>query len=334
MKIFKRNVKRPIWLMRQAGRYLPEYREIRKSTKSFLDLCYNPEKACEVTLQPIKRFGFDASIIFSDILVLPNIFGWDVRFEDNIGPILRPFRIEEDFRFLKELPDQNAQQVYYAINKVRSELPQDVSLIGFVGAPWTVASYMIEGKSSKDLFFSRRMIYSDPILFGKLIDFITEKSIFHLKNQIKAGADVVQIFDSFAGFLGEPEYSEYIIKPTKLIVSSLKKDFPNIPIIGFPKGSGLLYEKYAKETGIDVLSLDWSIDPSYAKGAFQGKVLQGNLDPATLASNKETIERKARYILEELSGRDLIFNLGHGVTPESSLENVEFLVNYVRNFNE
>lgn len=333
LKISGKEKRTPIWFMRQAGRSLPEYLEVRGSVNSFLDLCYDPFKCAQVTKQPIDRFGLDAAIIFSDILVLPHLYGWDVDFLEGIGPRLKPFRDSSCFLDLSDSPNRNIENVYEAISSVRSSLPKDTSLIGFVGGPWTVASYMVEGKSPKESIEAKKLLYSDPETFGRLIDFLTDISVSHLKGQIKSGADVVQIFDSFAGHLPEAEYRKFVIEPTQKIVSSLKRDFPEVPIIGFPRGSGIFYGIYAEETSVDVLSLDQYISPSYAKSRFQGKVLQGNLDPVLLTlEDKALLEKAAYLILSELRDRDLVFNLGHGVLPDSRPDNIGFLVEYVRNF--
>lgn len=328
----KKNQTIPIWFMRQAGRYLPEYMEIRNDTANFLDLCYDSNKAAKVTIQPITRFDFDAAIIFSDILVLPHLLGWPVSFQKGEGPILKKFEKDTDLNELKEKFDPNVNHIYDAISKVRSSLSPNKSLIGFSGSPWTVASYMLEGKGKQDFSVSKSFIYTKRALSGKLIDFITDKTIEHLKGQIKAGADVIQLFDSWAGMLSGKEYEDFVIKPTKKIVSSLKKDYPQLPIIGFPRGSGYLYDDYIAETGIDAIGVDQFVPISKMKLWQNDLVVQGNFDQVLLLSSKEIIASKAYNLLSELNKTNFIFNLGHGILPNTSIENVEFLVDYVRNY--
>ncbi len=322
----------PIWFMRQAGRYLPEYKEVRKSTGTFLDLCYNPAQSAEVTLQPIKRFGFDAAIIFSDILVLPNALGWDVRFEENIGPVLRQFKTEEDFKYFQNPDNAKLQNVYEAIEIVRAKLPKSTSLIGFAGSPWTVVSYLLEGKSKQDFSVSKSFLYNNNKLSEKLIDFITNQTIIHLINQAKAGCDVLQLFDSWAGMLAGEEYERFVIQPTIKIVSAIKKQFPNLPVIGFPKGSSFLYENYIAKTGVDIIGVDQFIPLDIMQKWQQTTVVQGNLDPVILLTNKDVIAKKVDEILTKLGSGKFIFNLGHGISQYTPIENVEFAVNYIRNF--
>lgn len=322
----------PIWFMRQAGRYLPEYQQIRKSAASFLDLCYNAEKATEITLQPIKRFDLDAAIIFSDILVLPHALGWNIKFEENIGPILQQFGSEEDFKYLKESADKKLDAVYQAISKTKASLPKATALIGFAGSPWTVASYMLEGRGKQDFSVSKKFLYQNNQLSSKLINFITEQTILHLVNQVIAGCDILQLFDSWAGIVSENEYEQFVIQPTKKIVSAIKQQFPQLPIIGFPRGSGFLYERYIQETGVDIIGVDQFV-PVDTMQKWQTKItVQGNLDPVALLTNKNIIAQKAHNILTKLAGKNFIFNLGHGMLPSTPIENVEFLINYVREF--
>ncbi len=322
----------PIWLMRQAGRYLPEYRKIRKTISGFLDLCYDVEKAVEVTLQPIRRYGFDAAIIFSDILVLPDALGWDVRFEENIGPVLRQFISQDDFKYLKANYAEKLNKVYQIINQVRAKLPSTTQLIGFTGSPWTVMTYMLEGRGKQNFEISKKFIYQNNKLAQELVDFITEKTIIHLAGQINAGVDLIQLFDSWAGILGEAEYNQFVIEPTKKIVRTLKKNFPSLPIIGFPRGSGFLYEQYIDNTGVDAIGVDQFVPVAIMKSWSKKIVVQGNLDPFILLTNREIIAKKVSEILINFKDRNFIFNLGHGVMPNTPVENVEFLVNYVREF--
>lgn len=331
-KIFNEENKYPIWIMRQAGRYLPEYQEIRKTVSSFLDLCYDVGKATEVTLQPIRRFGFDAAIVFSDILVLPDALGWDVKFEENIGPILRKFEKKEDFQYLKNNDNKKLEIIYEIVSNVKAKLPKNTSLIGFTGSPWTVMSYMLEGRGKQNFEVSKKFIYVNNSLAKELLDLITEKTIIHLLGQIKAGANIVQLFDSWAGMLSDSEYNDFVIAPTKKIIASLKLQFPAVPIIGFPRGSGLLYQKYIDETGIDVIGVDQFVPLSDMLSWSDKITVQGNMDPVILLTNKNVIARKADEILLNFQGKNLIFNLGHGIMPNTPVENVEFLVNHVRNF--
>ncbi|WP_375333588.1 uroporphyrinogen decarboxylase [Candidatus Tisiphia endosymbiont of Xenochironomus xenolabis] len=333
LQTFKKNNNyTPIWLMRQAGRYLPEYQKIRKTVSGFLNLCYDVNKAVEVTLQPIRRYNFDAAIVFSDILVLPDALGWDVKFEENIGPILRKFQSKEDFKYLKENSSEKLNIVYEIINKIKANLPIDTALIGFAGSPWTVMTYMLEGRGKQNFETSKRFIYENNNLAQELLDFITEKTIIHLIGQVRAGADLVQLFDSWAGILEETEYDQFVIQPTKKIVTALKEQFPYLPIIGFPRGSGLLYEKYINNTGVDVIGVDQFVPVSSMKLWSEKIIVQGNLDPFILLTNQEIIEEKVSKIILNFKKKNFIFNLGHGILPNTPVENVEFLVNYVRKF--
>jgi len=325
----------PIWIMRQAGRYLPEYKKVRESLGGFLDLCYNPSKAAEVTLQPISRFDFDAAIIFSDILIIPHSLGLSVHFEQGEGPRVERVTNPEDLAKLKTDPDnEKLKKVYEAINLTRSRLPKEKALIGFVGSPWTVATYILEGKGGHDFVYSRQIAYSSPSFLSGLIEVITEQTTYHILGQINAGAEVIQLFDSWAGMLGEVEYEEFVIKPTVKIVSTVKKAYPNVPIIGFPRGSGFLYERYIEVTGVDGVGVDQLIPASKMKAWSEKIVVQGNLDNVILLCGKDAIARKVDEILSELRHIDhyknFIFNLGHGILPETPIENVEFLVNYIR----
>ncbi|WP_342270072.1 uroporphyrinogen decarboxylase [Rickettsia endosymbiont of Orchestes rusci] len=326
------NTNTPIWLMRQAGRYLPEYMKIRKTVDSFLELCYDVNKATEITLQPIRRYNFDAAIIFSDILVLPHALGWDIRFEENIGPILRRFKSHDDFRYLENDHNKKLFPIYEIIRKVKAELPKHTSLIGFTGSPWTVMSYMLEGKGKQDFKISKKFIYENKQLAKELLGFITEKTAYHLINQAKAGADILKLFDSWAGVLSSEEYVDFVLQPTKKIITEIRKYFPNIPIIGFPKNSGWLYEKYIAETAIDIIACDQYVPLEIMKSWSNKIIVQGNLDPIVLLTDKDIIKEKVNKILSNFNGKKFIFNLGHGIMPETPPENVEFLVNYVRDF--
>lgn len=322
----------PIWFMRQAGRYLPEYMEIRKNVTDFLELCYDSEKAKTVTLQPIDRFDFDAAIIFSDILVLPHALGWKVAFKKGEGPILQKFESDRDLIDINNNFDKKINCIYDTVNKVRASLDKSKSLIGFAGSPWTVASYMLEGKGKQDFSVSKNFLYNKKKLALQLIDIITEKTIEYLLGQINAGVDIIQLFDSWAGVLSGEEYEVFVIKPTKKIVSSIKKKHPSLPIIGFPRGSGYLYQEYINQTNIDAIGVDQFVPLDIMKKWQENIVVQGNFDPVLLLGNKEVIQKKATDILKCLNNKNFIFNLGHGILPNTPVENVQFLVNYVRNY--
>jgi len=322
----------PIWFMRQAGRYLPEYMEIRNNVTDFLELCYDSEKAKTVTLQPIDRFDFDAAIIFSDILVLPHALGWKVAFKKAEGPILQKFESDRDLININNNFDKKINCIYDTVNKVRASLDKSKSLIGFAGSPWTVASYMLEGKGKQDFSVSKNFLYNKKKLALQLIDIITEKTIEYLLGQINAGADIIQLFDSWAGVLSGEEYEVFVIKPTKKIVSSIKEKHPSLPIIGFPRGSGYLYQEYINQTNIDAIGVDQFVPLDIMKKWQENIVVQGNFDPVLLLGNKEVIQKKANDILTCLDSKNFIFNLGHGILPNTPVENVQFLVNYVRNY--
>ena len=322
----------PIWLMRQAGRYLPEYRKVRENVKEFLNLCYDVDKAIEITLQPIKRYNFDIAIVFSDILVLPHALGWEIEFKENIGPILRQFKSQNDFKHLQKNPDSKLEKVYEVVKEVRKELPSSTPLIGFAGSPWTVMSYMLEGRGRQDFKTSKRFIYEEKILAKELLDFITEKTAYHLINQVNAGANIIKIFDSWSGLLIEEEFIKFVIEPTKRIISEIKKVFPKVLIITFPKGAGLLYEKFIKEVQTDILAVDQMIPLEKMKQWSDKVIVQGNLDPVVLLTNREIIKEKTYKILSTMKGKNFIFNLGHGILPETPLENIEFLVECIRSY--
>lgn len=322
--------KPPIWMMRQAGRYLPEYRKLRAKAGSFLDLCYNPEMAAEVTLQPIKRFQFDAAILFSDILVIPDAMGRDVRFVEGEGPKLEPISIEEIE--LLEMGDaiSNLDPVIETVSIVRNELPGDTTLLGFCGAPWTVATYMIAGHGTPDQAPARLFSYAHPAAFEKLLDKLAVFSAEYLIRQLKAGADAVQIFDSWAGVLGEKDFDRWCVKPVRKIVDLVRAEIPDAKIIGFPKSAGVLYENYRKNTGVDCLGLDWSVPGTFAKKLQKEGAVQGNLDPMKLIAGGTSLDDGVDEILGLLGGGPLIFNLGHGITPQTPIENVERMINRVR----
>ena len=333
LKTFQQeNTKIPIWLMRQAGRYMPEYMKIRSSVDNFLELCYDSNKAAEVTLQPINKFGFDAAIIFSDILVLPHALGWDVSFKQGEGPVLRKFESANDLSLLNENFSSKISNIYETVSKVKASLPKDVALIGFAGSPWTVVSYMLEGKGKQDFSVSKGFLYNQTETAKKLINYIAEKTIEYLSGQIDAGAEVVQLFDSWSGVLNESQYDEFVINPTIKIVSALKGKYPHIPVIGFPRGSGYNYEKYIKLTGINGVGVDQFTPVDKMNKWQKNIVVQGNLDPVVLLGDKSNIANAVDKILSSMDNKNFIFNLGHGILPTTPVKNVEYLVSYVRNY--
>ena len=333
IKVFKKeNNEIPVWLMRQAGRYLPEYMQVRSTVSNFLELCYDSKKATKVTLQPIERYGFDAAIIFSDILVLPHALGWDVSFKKCEGPVLTKFESEKDLLKLSDNFSDKINNVYSTVNNVRNSLPKDVSLIGFAGSPWTVISYMLEGKGKQDFSVSKSFLYNNYKTAIKLFDIISDKTIEYLSRQIEAGAEIVQLFDSWSGMLNGFNYEEFVIKPTKRIVGKLKNKYPNIPIIGFPRGSGYNYDNYIENTNIDGVGVDQFIPISQMKKWQRNIVVQGNFDPVVLLTNREKIKNAVDEILYKVEDNNFIFNLGHGIMPNTDPKNVEYLVNYVREF--
>jgi uroporphyrinogen decarboxylase len=322
----------PIWLMRQAGRYLPEYRQVRSTTPSFLDLCRTPELAAEVTLQPLRRFDLDAAIVFSDILIVPYALGQKVEFVEGEGPRLEPVR---DAKAVAGLERANVAEalapVYETVKRVTAQLPSNVPLIGFCGAPWTVATYMVEGGGSKDQAAARLLAYRDEATFQRLIDLLVDISAEHLVNQAKAGARALQIFDSWAGSLPEDEFARWCIAPTKRLVELVKAKLPRIPLIGFPRGAGVSAERYARETGIDAVSCDTSQPVQWIKERLQSFLpVQGNLDPLLLVAGGAQLDRRVGSILAALGSGPFIFNLGHGILPETPIEHVTRLVSLVK----
>lgn len=323
----------PIWLMRQAGRYLPEYRQVRSRAGSFLDLCYAPDLAAEVTLQPIRRYGFDAAILFADILVVPDALGQPVSFVEGEGPKLDPINSAEGLRILdRSKADAKYRIVAETVVRLRQDLPKETALIGFCGAPWTVATYMVEGAGSKDQAAARLWAYYDREGFQKLIDLLVEVSIDYLSLQVEAGADALQIFDSWAGSLPEHEFFQWVIEPTTRIRAALKKKFPTIPVIGFARGSGVQSLDYGRRTGVDGLSCETEMPLSFMRGtlADAGIPVQGNLDPLLLVAGGVAMESRVREIVETMRGVPFIFNLGHGIVPQTPPENVAKLVSLVR----
>ena len=324
----------PIWMMRQAGRYLPEYREVRAKAGGFLDLCFSPEFAAEVTLQPIRRFGFDAAIIFSDILVLPYALGRSVRFEVGEGPRLDPLDSPKKINALAPEADfEKLEPVYEALRRVRRELDPHVALIGFCGAPWTVATYMVAGQGTPDQAPARMMAYQHPESFAKIIDTLVENSITYLVAQLKAGANVLQIFDTWAGVLPPREFQRWSVEPTRRIVEGVRKKVPGAKIIGFPRGAGALLPAYVEATGVNAVSIDWAAEPGLVRDRVQSKVaVQGNLDPLALIAGGAALDRAVDDVLENYAQGRLIFNLGHGIQPETPIAHVEQMLKRVRNY--
>lgn len=322
----------PLWLMRQAGRYLPEYREIRAKAASFLDFCYTPRLSVEATLQPIRRFGFDAAILFSDILVVPDALGQKVSFETGEGPQLEPVDSAQRLLALRSQIDlDRLSPVFEAVQQIKSGLPESVPLIGFCGAPWTVASYMVAGKGTPDQAPARLLAYRDPDLFAALIAQLVEASIAYLLRQIDAGVDAVQIFDSWAGVLPPREFRRWCFEPLRKIVAGVKASRPDVPIILFPRGVGAHLIELARTSGADVIGLDTSVDLAFAANSVQTLLpVQGNLDPLALLAGGAALDAAVADILRTLGGGPLIFNLGHGILPETPVAHVERLVNLVR----
>ena len=322
----------PIWLMRQAGRYLPEYRAIRSKAASFLDFCYSPALATEATLQPIRRFGFDAAILFSDILVIPDALGQSVSFESGEGPRLKPIETSADLAALREAPDwSRLAPVFETVARARQSLPAETALIGFCGAPWTVASYMIAGSGTPDQAPARLLAYREPKLFAALIDRLVEASAAYLLRQIEAGAEAVQIFDSWSGVLPPAEFERWCVKPLERIVAHLRAESPAIPIIAFPRGAATQFVKFADLTGLSAIGLDTAVEPRAAAALLPGRLaLQGNLDPIALVAGGRALDEAVARVLQGFEGRAHIFNLGHGILPETPIAHVERLMALVR----
>lgn len=322
----------PIWMMRQAGRYLPEYQATRAKAGSFLDLCFNPELAVEVTLQPIRRFGFDGAILFSDILVIPLALGQKVWFEEGHGPRLEALEKREDLAKLSPgAVKEKLSPVFETLRGLRSSLPAETALIGFAGAPWTIASYMIEGGTSRDFMKSRRWAYEDEESFGQLIDLLSEATADYLIEQIDNGAEAVQLFDSWAGVWPADQFERWCLEPARKIVQKIKSTHPNVPVIAFPRGAGLLYETFAETSGADALGIDTTLAPEWVRDRLQDKITpQGNLDPVALLAGGPQLQKRVRHIVECLQGGPFVFNLGHGILPKTPIAHVEAVVESVR----
>lgn len=323
----------PLWLMRQAGRYLPEYRETRAEAGSFLDLCYRPDLAEEVTLQPIRRYGFDAAILFADILLVPQALGADVWFVEGEGPRLSQIKSAEDVSALKPVDaiDDTLSPIYETVARLSKSLPDDTALIGFAGAPWTVATYMVAGRGTPDQGPARQMMYQDADLFRALINRITDATIHYLKKQIEAGAEAVKIFDSWAGVLAPEAFETYAVEPVRRIVEALKAAYPSVPVIGFPRGAGVGYVDFTKKTNVDALAID-TMTSLVGLRRLVGDLLplQGNLDPMLLVTGGHAMQDAIALRIKEMAGTPYIFNLGHGITPNVPPEHVQMLVETIR----
>lgn len=323
----------PFWLMRQAGRYLPEYRETRKEAGGFLDLCYNPDFAVEVTLQPLRRYGFDAAILFSDILVVPDALGRSVRFVAGEGPVLEPMRPEDVDALDVSAIRRHLAPVLETVKRLSVEIPKTTALIGFCGAPWTVATYMIEGGSSKDYARTKEWAYRTPDVFQKLIDTLVAASSDYLIAQCEQGAEAVQIFDSWAGVLPEAEFRRWVLDPIRRIAAAVKDAHPQVKVIGFPRGVGVLYEEFAREAGCDGVSLDTTVPLAWAAEKVQPLAcVQGNLDPIALVAGGSHLDAAIDRILTTLGKGPFVFNLGHGIVPHTPPENVLRLAERIRGF--
>jgi uroporphyrinogen decarboxylase len=321
----------PVWMMRQAGRYLPEYRELRARAGSFLDLCYSPQMAAEATLQPIRRFGFDAAIIFSDILVVPHALGREVRFEAGEGPRLEPLTAAEIGGLRTDLDLAALAPVYEALRLTREQLDPAVTLIGFCGAPWTVATYMVAGRGTPDQAPARLLAYREPAAFSRLIDILVAASSRHLVEQLKAGADAVQIFDTWAGILPPAEFARWCVEPAQRIVAQIRAQVPGAKVIGFPRGAGGSLACYVDQVPVDGVSIDWTAEPRFIRERVQSRVaVQGNLDPLALVAGGAALDRAVEDVLANFAAGRLIFNLGHGILPETPIAHVEQMLRRVR----
>jgi uroporphyrinogen decarboxylase len=321
----------PMWMMRQAGRYLPEYRELRREKGSFLDLVYDSDAAAEITLQPLERFPeLDAAILFSDILIVPFAIGQNLTFVTGEGPRLTPPLMSADLDQLTPYPAR-LDPIYETVRKVRERLGSDKALIGFAGSPWTVATYMVAGQGSRDQAETRRLAYGDPAKFAEIIGFIEQVTVDYLCRQVEAGVETLQLFDSWSGSLSPAQYEQWVIGPTARIVAAVKKRHPEVPVIGFPKGAGGKLAAYARETCVDAVGLDETVDPLWAAKELPVELaLQGNLDPVALIAGGEALETAVKRILDAFAGRPHIFNLGHGILQDTPIAHVEQLISLVK----
>lgn len=320
----------PVWFMRQAGRYLPEYRALRADKGGFLDLVYDVEAAIEVTLQPLRRFDFDAAILFSDILVVPYAMGQHLWFEEGEGPRLSPKMLDATLESLQAAPER-LEPIFRTVTGVKAQLSPDKALLGFAGSPWTVATYMIAGQGSREQAEARRLAYREPERVTALINAIAETTIGYLRAQIDAGADAVQLFDSWAGSLSPRQFEQLVIAPNAKIVAALKQSHPTTPVIGFPKGAGGKLPTYARETGVDAIGVDETVDPEWAHAALPRHLpVQGNLDPLVLVTGGPQLHDAVARILKAFAGRPHIFNLGHGIVPDTPLTHVQAVLAQIR----
>ena len=322
----------PVWFMRQAGRYLPEYRALRADKGGFLDLVYDSAAACEVTLQPIRRFGFDGAILFSDILIVPHAMGQTLEFLAGEGPKLSPPLVESELAGLSADPSRY-DPVYQTVRLCRDQLAPDVTMLSFAGSPWTVATYMIAGEGSRDQHVARAMAYADPGKVEAIIGAIIDQTVGYLRGQIDAGAEAVQLFDSWAGSLAPDEFDRWVIEPNARIVAAIKDSHPDIPVIGFPKGAGEKLPRYAERTGVDAVGLDETLDPEWAHAALpKGMPVQGNLDPMLLLAGGDRLDHTIRHILSALADRPHVFNLGHGIDRHTPIAHVEHALGVLRDW--
>ncbi|WP_281288852.1 uroporphyrinogen decarboxylase [Sphingomonas xanthus] len=320
----------PMWLMRQAGRYLPEYRALRAEKGGFLDMAYDPVAAAEITLQPLRRFPFDGAILFSDILIVPHAMGMDLTFVAGEGPRLAPPLADARIRDLKPSMER-LQPIYETVHKVKAELDPKTTFLGFAGSPWTVATYMIAGKGSREQAEARQLAYLDPAKMDAIVDIVSRITVDYLSGQIDAGVDAVQLFDSWSGSLSPAQFERLVIAPTAAIVAELRRRHPDIPIIGFPKGAGGKLRAYADETGVDAIGLDETVDPHWADRELPARLpVQGNLDPMALIAGGDQLAAAVRRILDAFGDRAHIFNLGHGIQQTTPIAHVEQLVALVK----
>jgi uroporphyrinogen decarboxylase len=322
----------PVWLMRQAGRYLPEYRAIRAKTRSFLDLCFTPELATEVTLQPIRRFGFDAAILFSDILVVPHALGQSVTFEEGEGPRLEPIADAQALdRLNPQVDPDRLAPVYQAIRLIKPQLPPGTTLLGFCGAPWTVATYMVAGRAVEGQAPARMFAYIDPQGFARLIDRLVEASVQYLIKQFEAGVDAVQLFDTWAGVLGPGEFDRWVTEPSRRIVEAVRREAGDVPVIGFPRGAGTQLPRYLSQVPVSAVGLDWTVDAEFVRGSVPHRTaVQGNLDPMVLMAGGAPLDRAVDDVLKAFADRPFIFNLGHGILPATPIAHVERMLARIR----
>ena len=327
--------RRPFWFMRQAGRYLPEYREVRAEAGDFLALCYNPKLAAEVTLQPWRRFGTDAVILFADILLVPDALGQKVAYVEGDGPRLEPLRDAAGVAKLQlEGLERRLAPVFETVAKIKAGVDEKTAVIGFAGAPWTVVAYMVEGGGSVQFAAPRLWAYRDPPAFQALIDVIAEATVRYLAAQVRAGAEVLQLFDTWAGLLAASQFRQYCVEPTRKIVRALKAEFPSLPIIGFPKGANAVLGDYARETGVDAISLDVQVPLAVAATLAPSVALQGNLDPLAVVAGGERMTGETGQILRAIPAARHVFNLGHGFLPETPPAHVEALAKMLREWKQ